>query len=212
MPKAVPKKRDAERTRQKILDTATKHFAEQGFEGARIDEIAAEAGANKRMIYVYFGSKEDLYSEVLRSHFDQVFTSSGGVSGTKQDPRDRVSQAIRAYFSFLAENDHYVRLLSRELLQSGRRASEALADRTSAGLKDMRAALSDGMRSGIFLENLDLRQLMLSIQVLCVGHFTHQPLAKALWKRDLADPLVLEATLQHIIALILHGISAPAKR
>jgi hypothetical protein len=102
-----------------------------------------------------------------------------------------------------------VRLLLRELLQSGRRASAALADRTSAGLQDMRSALSDGMRTGIFLPDLDLPQLMLSIQVLCVGHFTHQPIAKTLWKRDLADPKAREATLQHITALILRGICAP---
>jgi TetR/AcrR family transcriptional regulator len=199
-------RRDAQRTRQKLLDTATRLFAEQGFDGTRVDEIAARAGANKRMIYVYFGSKEGLYSEVLRAHFDRVFTA-GTPPDTSLPPEQRVREALRSYFLFLAENDHYVRLLSFELLGSGKRASAALADRTSAGLEDMRAALTEGVRTGVFKKDLDLRQLMLSIQVLCVGHFTHQPLAQALWKRDFTNPRVVTQTLEHIVSLILHGIS-----
>ncbi len=208
MPRPPPK-RDAERTRQNILEAATRHFAEQGLEGARIDEIAHEAGANKRMIYVYFGSKEELYSEVLRSHFDRVFTALAVAPDPEEGPRDGVRRVIRAYFNFLAENDAYVRLLSRELLSSGRRASEALAARTSAGLKDLREALTRGVRSGVFQADLDVAQLMLSIQVLCVGHFTYQPLAKALWNRDFAKPEVREKTLEHVVSLILDGICAP---
>jgi TetR/AcrR family transcriptional regulator len=205
MRKPAPPKRDAQKTRQKLLDTATRAFAAEGFEGARIDEIAARAGANKRMIYVYFGSKEGLYSEVVRSHFDRVFTA-GEAPDASLPPEERVRRTLRNYFYFLAENDHYVRLLSFELLGSGRRASAALADQTSAGLEHLRSALTDGVRSGVFKKDVDLRQLMLSIQVLCVGHFTHQPLAKALWKRDFAKAKVLEQTLEHLIALIFHGI------
>lgn len=210
MPKPS-RRRDADRTRQNLLDAATQHFAEHGLEGARIDEIAVEAGANKRMIYVYFGSKEDLYAEVLRSHFDRVFTALSAPD-PNADPRERVRQSIRAYFHFLADNDAYVRLMSRELMGSGRRASEALADRVTAGLKDVREALTEGVRSGAFLPSLDVRQVMLSIQVLCLGHFTHQPLAKVLWKRDFAKPEVREETARHIVELILHGIGAPPLR
>ncbi len=210
MPPA-PRKRDAERTRQSLLESATQHFAEHGLEGARIDEIAAEAGANKRMIYVYFGSKEDLYAEVLRSHFNGAFTALAAPD-PRADPPERVRQAILGYFHFLAENDAYVRLMSRELLSSGRRASEALADRVAAGLKDVREALTEGVRKGTFLAGLDVRQVMLSIQVLCLGHFTHQPLAKVLWKRDFAKPEVREATAGHIAALILHGICAQPQK
>ena len=57
--------RDRERTRARIMDAAVREFARLGFAGARIDEIAAMAGVNKRMIYHYFQSKENLYAKVL---------------------------------------------------------------------------------------------------------------------------------------------------
>jgi AcrR family transcriptional regulator len=203
-PRTSPK-RDAQRTRQRILDTATRVFAQQGFEGARIDEIAEKASANKRMIYVYFSDKEGLYSEVVRELFDRLFTA-GEPPDPTMPPPEQVRQALRRYFFFLAQNDHLVRLLSFELLGSGQRASAALVNQTSAGLEQMRSALTEGVRRGVFRKDLDLRQLMLSLQVLCVGHFTHQPLAKALWKRDFSDPKVLDQTAEHIVSLVLEGI------
>src|SRR5689334_17921126 len=53
--------RDPEQTRQRILDAAKAEFARVGLGGARVDRIAQEAGANKRMLYYYFGNKEDLF-------------------------------------------------------------------------------------------------------------------------------------------------------
>ena len=57
--------RDAERTKAEILRAARDEFCEQGFNGARVDAIAARAKANKRLLYHYYGNKEALYLAVL---------------------------------------------------------------------------------------------------------------------------------------------------
>lgn len=68
---ARPRIRDAEATKGRILDAAKKEFARNGLEGARVDAIALEANANKRMIYHYFESKEKLFQTVLENaYFD----------------------------------------------------------------------------------------------------------------------------------------------
>src|SRR5437868_4519392 len=67
--------RDAERTRQKILAAASDEFARKGFAGARVDVIARTSGANKRMIYYYFTSKEGLYSAVLERAYEDMRAS-----------------------------------------------------------------------------------------------------------------------------------------
>ena len=59
--------RDAAATKERILSAATKEFAAKGVSGARIDAIAARARTNKRMLYYYFGSKSELFREVLRT-------------------------------------------------------------------------------------------------------------------------------------------------
>lgn len=63
--------RDAQATRELLLSAAAEEFAEFGFAGARVDRIAARAGANKRLLYVYFGDKEAVFEAVLARQVDQ---------------------------------------------------------------------------------------------------------------------------------------------
>src|SRR6185295_1241672 len=64
--------RDAVATRQSLLDAATTLFAERGFDGARVDEIARRAGVNKAMISYHFGGKKALYNAILADDFGWV--------------------------------------------------------------------------------------------------------------------------------------------
>ena len=76
-----PKIRDADRTKAKIFEAATVEFATHGFDGARIDKIAERAGVNKRMIYIYWGDKQELYREILRRKvlaMHDIFTTDWG--------------------------------------------------------------------------------------------------------------------------------------
>ena len=74
--------RDAERTRADLLAVATEVFAESGYSGARVDEIAERTRTTKRMIYYYFGGKEGLYMAVLEQAYRGIRevenTSLGG--------------------------------------------------------------------------------------------------------------------------------------
>ena len=58
--------RDPEATKAKLLAAARREFADKGIAGARVDAIAERAGVNKQLIYYYFGTKEDLFREILR--------------------------------------------------------------------------------------------------------------------------------------------------
>ena len=60
------------KTRQKILEAATQEFARYGLGGARVDRIATRAGANKRMLYYYFGDKDELFLAVLEESYAQI--------------------------------------------------------------------------------------------------------------------------------------------
>ena len=87
--------RDPERTSAAVLAAAVKEFAEKGYGGARIDSIARRAGANKRMIYHYFGGKEDLYLAVLESAYSDRnspgFSRSVTCVMTPSEPSEPVS-------------------------------------------------------------------------------------------------------------------------
>src|SRR5699024_4733323 len=64
--------RNSAKTKADILVAGRAEFAERGFEGARVDAIATLAGANKRLLYHYFGNKEDLYRAVLRDAYEEI--------------------------------------------------------------------------------------------------------------------------------------------
>src|SRR6476659_9531372 len=90
--KPVARIRDAERTRAELLAVATRVFAEDGFSGARIDEIAEQTRTTKRMIYYYFGGKEQLYLAVLENAYRGIREAEQRLDVRHLDPID----AIRA--------------------------------------------------------------------------------------------------------------------
>ncbi|WP_042383537.1 TetR/AcrR family transcriptional regulator [Streptacidiphilus melanogenes] len=75
-PSRSPRPRDAEATKALLLRAATEEFAEHGFAGARIDRIAERAGANKRLLYVYFGDKQALFDAVVADQAQAVFRAA----------------------------------------------------------------------------------------------------------------------------------------
>jgi AcrR family transcriptional regulator len=64
--------RDSAATKARILAAATAEFAERGLAGARVDRLAASAGANKQLIYAYFGSKEGLFDATLEANLETL--------------------------------------------------------------------------------------------------------------------------------------------
>jgi len=115
-----PATRNPERTRQRLFEAAFKEFAAKGFAGARVDVIAQRAGINKRMLYHYFGDKEDLFREVLRRKMAERQTWSESMP---DDPRESLPYRFE-----LALNDpQWVRLLEWEALQF---AEKRLIDQT----------------------------------------------------------------------------------
>lgn len=67
--------RNPEETRRKLLASAHAEFAQSGLAGARIDRIAENAGVNKRMIYAYFGGKDELFAQVMEASIEALATA-----------------------------------------------------------------------------------------------------------------------------------------
>ncbi|WP_327183940.1 TetR family transcriptional regulator [Streptomyces sp. NBC_01334] len=111
--------RDPEATRARIFDAAVAEFARYGIAGARIDRIAAEAKANKQLIYAYFGNKAELFSQVLgRSMVDLA-------SAVPVDPDD-IDGWLDRLMDYHAAHPELLRLLYWEGIQYG--STELLPD------------------------------------------------------------------------------------
>jgi AcrR family transcriptional regulator len=100
----------AEQTKARILDAAFREFAEHGVAGARVDRIAKNAGCNKNLIYVYFGSKEALFATVLDRHLSDAYA---GVPFTADD----LPGLARRVFDYAQANPDVYRLLAWATLE-----------------------------------------------------------------------------------------------
>jgi len=104
--------RDPERTRRRILDAALKEFSARGFAGARIHSIARSAKANKRMLYHYFGDKEDLFRAVLE------FKLNERMARFKSYAADGMTEGLPLLFQHNCDDTDWVRLTAWESLQT----------------------------------------------------------------------------------------------
>jgi TetR/AcrR family transcriptional regulator len=205
----TPRPRDAEATRAALLAQATREFADRGFDGARIDEIAGAAGINKRMIYAYFGDKDGLYRAVLDACLAQALElGREGAVPPGASVRRRAEAIIRRFFDYLSEHPDFVRLLTWEALSHDRRGRKILLPRLEAGLEPLRAIVRQGVKEGAFRADLDPRLFLLAANALLIGYFNQRHLVEALWKAELGTSAAREAVIGQFLRILLDGIGA----
>ena len=103
-PRGQDRKRDPERTRERILDAAVVEFGEHGFSGARISAIAARAGVNQQLISYYFDSKEGLY-RALQDRWRVISAGAG-------QPELPIADVVAAFLRLSVEQRAFARLLA----------------------------------------------------------------------------------------------------
>src|SRR5277367_7036803 len=114
------KKTEDQATASRILHAAEEHFAAQGLAGARTDEIAMAAHANKAMLYYYFGNKRRLHRAVLENLLRQLRSGVLAPPTNKLSAKEKFCGYVSGYFDFLATHPNYPRLVQREVLQSSK--------------------------------------------------------------------------------------------
>jgi AcrR family transcriptional regulator len=161
----------ASATRQRILDAALVEFAEKGLAGSRVDEIAARAGANKRMLYAYFGSKEELWLTVLERAYAAKREEERAVEVDSLPPAQAMARLVAFNLRYTSRHPEFVALLNQENLHRaaylGR--SEQVPALYSPLLEAIRGVLARGEAAGAFRSGVDPMQLYISI--LALGHF-----------------------------------------
>ena len=207
---AQPATRDPERTRARLLRTGIRLFAARGFHGVSVDEIVAAAKVNKRMVYHYFGSKEDLYLEVLGEVFARLAEPELGAVDREGAPDQKLRRLLAAYYDFLDENPEIVRLLLWENLDGGRHiAAEPGRLSKNPFVERFRAIIDEGVRAKIFRAPRDARHLLVNLIGLCfIYHSNRHSLAASIGVG--VDPTERRARLEQACDLVLHGLHARA--
>jgi len=219
---AARRERDSEAARLAILDAAEVAFAENGFDGARIDAIAAGSGYNKSLIFHYFGDKLGLYREIVaraRGQFQGWFASVLGPlvqNDAMQLNADTVGAVleifIRGYFKNLVEHPRLVRMIAWEAAEgwqifgSLQRKPEEIEGGKSAFDFIRRA-----QKAGIVQAELDPGLLIYNMASLCVYYVQSIPVLHPLIDFTGESVPELADAQDQIVKLLLHGTLVPQK-
>jgi TetR/AcrR family transcriptional regulator len=150
--------RDPKRTRERILAAALKEFAAKGLAGARVARIARRARINKRMLYHYFGDKEDLYREILgRKLRERV----AWMATAPDDP----GEGLTFWLAIACRDRDWVRFLEWEALSAGDSPVIRERERRRA-VEQAIGRLQMQQTAGLVAPDLDPRQLLLSMSAL----------------------------------------------
>jgi len=142
--------RPSHTTRQRILDAASRDFADRGFSGARVDEIARRAGVNKAMLYYHVGNKQDLYTAILKRNFDRLDEALVGAVTAEGSTPDRLQATIAGVARALKANPDHPRIVLREFASGGANLQPEVLERLVKILGMVRNLLADGVRSEEF--------------------------------------------------------------
>jgi AcrR family transcriptional regulator len=196
--------RDAGATRQRIFDAASREFAEHGLAGARIDAIARGAGANKQLIYAYFGSKEKLFAEVLGRQLARIDEA------IDLGP-DRLPEYAGEVFDFHAKHPEFARLLLSEALsyRGGRLPNKKIRDAHQARKVKV---VREGQKKGAIDPSFDPGDLLLFIVALAIWTTAAPQVARQFAGQDPTDPEVRARYRASLVEAVRRIVTPPAQR
>jgi len=204
-PKVSARIRHPERTRGLILEAATDEFSARGLGGARVDSIARAAGVNKRMLYHYFGNKEDLFLAVLERAYEKIRGQESALRLENLPPAEAMRRLVRFTFKYFVENQYFVALLNSENLHRARhirRSGRATAINSPViGILDK--LLKRGRRAGVFRGGVDPVHLYISIAGVAYFYFSNIHTLSTIFARDLNAPAALAERERHVTDVIL---------
>lgn len=155
-------------TRENILEVATREFADKGLAGARIDEIAERTASSKRMIYYYFGSKDELYRAVLERAYHRIREQEQQARFEDLPPDQALRAVIGHNFDYHYEHPEFVRLVMSENVHHGEHIAEieGLRGRNRSAIDQLAAILEKGEEQGLFRAGIDPVDLHMTISAL----------------------------------------------
>ena len=201
-------RRDPQRSQKRILDAALEEFSRYGLGGARVDRIAERSGANKRMLYYYFRSKENLFLAVLEDSYARIRSAEKALDLEHRDPREALKRLVDFTWRYYLEHPEFMTLLNSENLHKGRhvRRSRRVRDMHSPLVETLRAILRRGEKAGLFRPGVDPVQLYISIAGEGYFYLSNRYTLSRIFDRDLMAGRALASRARHNADMILNAL------
>ena len=203
MAKAI--KRNPERTKELIHKAALAEFADVGYGGARVDMIAERAGVNKRMLYHYFGNKDDLFLYVLERAYEKIRAHEEKLDLVNLSPEDAVRELVKFTFTYNHDNPEFMRLLNNENLYQAEhvKKSKKIRQMHSPFVDLMTDVLKRGEKEGVFRKNVDPVQFYVTVASVAYFYLSNIYTLSAIFGRKLNSKAALAERHEHCLDVVL---------
>ena len=191
-------------TRELILSAAEAVFADKGFDGARVKDIASQVGVTHAVIHYHFHTKRDLYQAVVDRMVGELVELATSIPREPYDPRLKLERFFYGFFDFAARHPSFARLVN---LETGHGDQHYLLDLVREHLAPQyakaRGFVSAGITAGVFRQ-VDPEQLLTAIYGMIVSYFSDNPFIEAiLGEEGLLEEAVLEHRRDVLMQMIL---------
>ncbi|MGD9293578.1 MAG: TetR/AcrR family transcriptional regulator [Roseobacter sp.] len=201
--------RDPERTKAQILEAALTEFAAHGYDGSKIHKIAQRAACNSRLIYHYFGSKDDLYLAALRQIYAEIRDRESDLNLEALPPSEAIVRLAEFTFDFFDENGPFVTITRSENLLGGQflRQITEITDISNPLIDKIATVLQRGVAEGVFRAGVDPLQLYVSIVALSAHHINAAHTLSVTFGTDVMASDWRAARRAHVVTLVSSALS-----
>jgi len=197
--------RNPEATKADILAAARIEFAKAGLSGARVDKIAEQSGANKRMIYHYFGGKEQLFAAVVEDAYSNIRSSERDLGLDDVAPAEAMRRLVEFTWRYYLENPEFITLVNSENLHGARHitGNRQLRKLQKAYVDTVAGILERGEAEGVFRPGIDAVQLCITIAAIGFYYLNNRHTGGVLFAFNFTSREALAARLKFNLDTIM---------
>lgn len=199
---------DATQTRENILNAARAEFSSHGFSGSRIEKIAKRARVNNQALYYHFGSKEDLYLAALQDGYAAIRRADNGDEPEPERAVDAMRRLIETFFNTVVRFRDVVDLVADENRLKGRhlKGVTPIRDLNRPFIAQVEKILRRGVDQGVFRDDVDPRQLWISIVSLSQFYLSNSYTLSHILASKVDSPSAVQRRREHVTDFVLAAL------
>ncbi len=196
-------------TEQKILEAAKKVFIQKGLDGARLEEIATEAGINKALLHYYFRSKENLFETIFDQMIEKIVPNFTVIIESSKPIEEKIELFVHRYIDFVGENPQIPVFLITEVNRNPQRMKDILTrTKNFAKMQEFAFQMITEMQVGR-IKSFNPLHLILHIISLCVFPFIAKPVIQAILQIKDGDFTIILQQRKEEVSRFLHEALRP---
>lgn len=204
-------KRDPAATKERLMKAGMAEFGAKGYSGARTATITRRAKCNIRMLYHYFGGKQDLYLACLERVYSRIRAEEQTLNLRRLEPLEAIERLVQFTFDHMRYNPDFVRMAGVENTQGGSFIKKLphVANAAVDLIETIEVILERGASAKLLRREIDAFQLYISILSLSYLHLSNRHTLSVTYGRDVSDDHWLDQRRRHVCDLILSYVKIP---